>query len=52
VKSWWRFGLISVPWALADLQLVEQQIGQLDQEIASLIASIKMRSNGWQKSPV
>jgi len=41
--------------ALDDLQLIEQQIGQLDQEIASLLrgcAHIRTRSNDWRKSPV
>jgi hypothetical protein len=32
--------------ALVDLQLIEQQVGQLDQEIASLLREIKIRSNG------
>jgi transposase len=39
--------------ALDDMQLTEQQIGQLDQEIASLLRETSgRRSNDWRKSPV
>ena len=37
--------------ALDDLQLIEQQIGQLDQEIASLLREHQDAYNGWRKSP-
>jgi hypothetical protein len=36
--------------ALEQLQFLEQQISQLDQEIASLLSP--MRSSGWRKYPV
>ena len=38
--------------ALEELQLIEQQIGQLDQEMAELCsASTRRRSSGWRRCP-
>ena len=38
--------------ALEELQLIEEQIGQLDQEMAILLTTIKTRCSGWQRCPV
>ena len=37
---------------LEQLQFLEQQIGQLDKEMASLLSRTRMRSSGWRRCPV
>jgi transposase len=38
--------------ALEELRLIDEQIGQLDQEMASCSASTKMPFSGWRRYPV